>query len=316
MTRTTLALAALALAACSSSPSPAPPVAPAPPAMAAPTPATERTTADEQPAPAAVDRSTTVDGLRVHWRELGTGSGALVFVHGWGGDVDVWRFQAPVFAPRAHLILIDLPGHGASDKPRVDYTMPFLARAVDGVLEAAGVTRAVLIGHSMGTPVIRQVYRSDPKRVRALVAVDGTFKLPPFFADPASAKSFLARFETGYATAMSAMLDAMTTPHMPPDVKREMKDAFVSTPQHVALSAMRGMIAPEGWVEDPIAVPVLSLLARSPVWTDEYLAYVKRLAPDSEAKFIEDSGHFLMLENPEAFNAALLEYLERRRLLE
>src|SRR5262249_33809666 len=105
-----------------------------------------------------------VDGHKVHYKSLGEGKTALVLVHGWTCDLTVWRFQVPALEGKVHVLLIDLPGHGQSDKPKIEYTMDLFARAIDAVMKDAGVEEAVLAGHSMGTPVVRQFYRLYPKK--------------------------------------------------------------------------------------------------------------------------------------------------------
>ena len=109
-------------------------------------------------------------GVRVYYKSLGSGSSAVVFVHGWSCDMSVWRGQIPAVEGRIRALFVDLPGFGRSDKPDVSYTMDYLAGAVDAVMQAAGVDRAVLVGHSMGTPVIRQYDRKYHAKVAALVA--------------------------------------------------------------------------------------------------------------------------------------------------
>ena len=58
----------------------------------------------------------------------------MVFVHGWACDASFWQEQVPAFADKARIILIDLPGHGQSDKPHTYYTMDFFASSVLAVL--------------------------------------------------------------------------------------------------------------------------------------------------------------------------------------
>jgi pimeloyl-ACP methyl ester carboxylesterase len=75
------------------------------------------------------------------------------------------------------VIALDLPGHGQSDKPQIAYTMDLFANAIDAVMRDAKVERAVLVGHSMGTPVARQFYRKYPQKTLAIVIVDGGLRL-------------------------------------------------------------------------------------------------------------------------------------------
>src|ERR1700755_3508391 len=98
-----------------------------------------------------VSRYVTLDGAKVHYTDYGAGENALLFVHGWACDESFWAGQAPALAAEFHVITIDLPGHGQSDKPQIAYTMDLYARAIDAVMQDAKVKGAVLVGHSNGT---------------------------------------------------------------------------------------------------------------------------------------------------------------------
>ena len=111
------------------------------------------------------------DGVKVHYESYGAGKEAVVFIHGWTCDLTFWRGQAPVYRNRRSL-LIDLPGHGQSDKPNVAYPMEFFARSIEAVLHDAGVERAVLVGHSLGGPIAYSFIRLFPEQAKALVLVD------------------------------------------------------------------------------------------------------------------------------------------------
>ena len=76
------------------------------------------------------------DGARVHYESHGKGKEAVVFIHGWSCDLTFWRGQAPVYDAHRSL-LIDLPGHGQSDKPDVSYTPERFARAIEAVMRDA-----------------------------------------------------------------------------------------------------------------------------------------------------------------------------------
>jgi pimeloyl-ACP methyl ester carboxylesterase len=257
----------------------------------------------------AVSRYASLDGHRVHYESLGSGPETIVFVHGWTCDLDVWRLQAPVFAATHRVILVDLPGHGGSDKPRISYTMKLFARSIEAVMEDAGVPRAVLVGHSMGVPVIREFYRLEPRRTSALVAVDGSLR--GFRPDPAFEEKFLAPFRgPDYRRALEEFADAMV-PAGEPALRAELKAIMVKTPQYVVVSAGETMFDPSNGGEDPIAVPLLCVLAKSPFWSPEYEAYVRRIAPGVDYRVVDESGHFVMLEDPAGFNATLQQFLAR-----
>src|SRR5690606_16146848 len=102
----------------------------------------------------------------------------IVFVHGWTCDETSWAEQVQAFADDYRVITLDLPGHGRSDVPaREDFSMDLFAGAVEAVRAEAGADKVVLVGHSMGAPVIRQYALTHPERVAGLVAVDGPLDL-------------------------------------------------------------------------------------------------------------------------------------------
>jgi pimeloyl-ACP methyl ester carboxylesterase len=153
-----------------------------------------------------------LDGAKIHYVNYGKGSDALVLIHGWTMNVDNWRDQIQDFARRYHVIAIDLPGHGQSDKPQVSYSMDYFARAVEAVMKDAKAKRAVLVGHSMGTPVARQFYRKYPQKTLALVIVDGVLR-------PLADKAVMDRMIEGfraptYKQGIDQMLTAMRGPSL------------------------------------------------------------------------------------------------------
>lgn len=297
-----LAAATLAVAGCASG-KPAPATTPSESAPA---------TAPTEAAPAASSQFATYDGNRVRYESVGSGREALVLVHGWSGDASVWRFQVPELAKRTRVIAIDLPGHGASDKPETKYSMDFFAGAVEAVMHDLGVDRAVLVGHSMGTPIIRQFYRHYPDKTLALIAVDGSLQnLYSGMLDPVIAQLKTPAYKDVAAKFVSSMFPNPGT--------ETLRDATLATtaatPQHVMVGSFEGMRDPAIWKDDPITVPLLVVNAKAPFWTPEYVAYVRTLAPQVDYRVIEGPGHFLMLEKPRELNAAILEFLEKNGLL-
>jgi pimeloyl-ACP methyl ester carboxylesterase len=91
-----------------------------------------------------------LDGHRVYYRSFGSGKTAMIFLSGWGCDTSLWQNQVPALVPYSRVLLVDLPGHGGSDKPDIPYTPDLFTRAVNAVVEHARAPKAVVGGHSMG----------------------------------------------------------------------------------------------------------------------------------------------------------------------
>lgn len=95
----------------------------------------------------------------------------LVLLHPWGLNMTVWADVAPALAQTRRVLLVDLPGHGKSDKPNAPYPMRRLAAAVLDAMDAAGFERAVVMGNSLGGATSLAVAELAPERVHKLVLV-------------------------------------------------------------------------------------------------------------------------------------------------
>jgi pimeloyl-ACP methyl ester carboxylesterase len=253
-----------------------------------------------------------LDGARIHYKSYGKGRDALVLVHGWTCNLDNWRDQIPDFAKRNRVVALDLPGHGQSDKPQITYTMDLFANAIDAVMRDAKVEHAVLVGHSMGTPVARQFYRKYPQKTLAIVIVDGGLRP---FGTKEMRNGFLTMFRSpGYKEAGKQVFAQMAATLPAAELER-LNTSFANTPQYVLASAMESMNDDALYGPDKINVPVFAIIAKSPFWPADTKEFLHGLAPDLELQWWEGVGHFLMIEKPKQFNDAVTAFLNKKNLL-
>ena len=253
-----------------------------------------------------------LDGSRIHYVNYGKGDEALVLIHGWTQNADAWRDNVADLAARNRVIVVELPGHGQSDKPQVTYSMDYFARAVEAVMRDAKVKRAVLAGHSMGTPVARQFYRKYPARTLAIVIVDGSLRP---FGDKAMVDQLMGGLRgEKYRDTISQMMAFMGGQSLAADAKERINAASLNTPQPVLVSAFEGMLDNSIWAEDKINVPVLAIVAKTSVPPNAEESY-RAIAPQMEFVMWSDVGHFLMMEKPREFNATVIAWLDKNKLL-
>ncbi len=251
---------------------------------------------------------------RIHYKSWGSGKDALVFVHGWTCDMSYFAGQVPHFANRMHVIAIDLPGHGASDKPEIEYTQSVFADAIRRVLDDAHVRRAVLVGHSMGMPVSRQFYRLYPKRTAGIVSLDGSVKA--MITSQKTIDMVMANLHgPAYQATAAQMIDGMLAAAPDTPYKTHIREVMLATPQHVVASTAAGMFDLSLWNDDPIRVPMLLIHARTPMWTPEYEAYAHKLAPNLDYVVLDGVSHFLHTEKPAEVNALIDAFLAKNKLL-
>ena len=268
-----------------------------------------------------------LDNSRIHYVNYGKGDEALVLIHGWSQQIDAWRDQIDDFAKRNRVIAIDLPGHGKSDKPdgakskeqsgkgksETLYSMDHFARAIDAVMRDAKVKRVVLVGHSMGTPVARQFYRKFPDKTLAIVIVDGSLRP---FGNQAMLDQMIAGFRgPNYKEAVGQMMTAISGPNLSAEVKERISASSNNTPQNVLVSAFEGMTDPSIWNEDKINVPVLAIMAKSPFLPPNVEESFRGIAPKMDFQMWDGVGHFIMMEKPKEFNAAVIQWLDKNNLL-
>jgi pimeloyl-ACP methyl ester carboxylesterase len=261
---------------------------------------------------AAQDKYAKLDTTKIHYVSEGKGKDAIVLVHGWGCRLTHWRDQIPELSKRARVLALDLPGHGESDKPDIKYDMDLFAAAIDAVMKDAGVDRAVLVGHSMGTPVVRQFYRKYPQKTLALVIVDGGLRP---FGTKEQREQFMAPLRgPGYKEVLTNMGAAMTATLSAAD-KERIRASFALVPQSVLVSAMEAMAEDSLYATDKINVPVLAILAKSPYWPADTEQFLRGLAPDLDYQMWDGVSHFLFMDKPKEFNGAVIAFVDKKKLL-
>lgn len=259
-------------------------------------------------------RYATLDGSRINYKSFGNGDEAIILIHGWGGNLDLWNEHIPhLRRTRNRALSISLRGHGESDKSQTVYSMDLYARDIEAVMRDAGVKRAVLVGHSMGTPVIRQFYRKYPEKTLALVIVDGSLR--PFGDRKIMEGMFAGLRGPNYQEAVKQMLAGMSGPNLSPEIRDRIQASVLKTPQHVLVSAMEGMADDSIWGVDKINVPVLAVMAKSPFWPPDTEQFYRSIAPKLDFVMWDGVGHFLQMEKPAQFDDAVIAFLDKHKLV-
>lgn len=239
----------------------------------------------------------------------------VVFLHAFPLNRTMWAPQVVELSERYRVVTIDLRGHGESDAPMWRYTLDRFAEDVHGLLAHLGITRATFVGLSMGGYILFALYRKHPALFQALVLADTRAT-----ADTPEAKA--ARFsmaQIAYRRGASAIADLMLPKLLSPaacENRADLRDHVCGIITGNQVSGIVGdLMAME---ERPDSTPLLSTI---PVPTlvivgDEDLASppeeVEAMAqqiPGATFVQIPRAGHLSNMENPAAFNEALLSFL-------
>lgn len=265
-------------------------------------------------------RHAEVDGIDVAYRDSGPGGArrALLFIHGWGCDSSFWEAQLNAFSGRYRVIALDLPGFGRSGKPTgAAYTPELFARAVKAVADDSGAEEIVLVGHSMGVAAARRYFADYPDAARALVNVDGAVM---FFPEDPSARAAMAEGLAGFArmfaegpgqkAAVDGFIEATFLGKTPESVREVVRAAMGSIAPHVCAGSMSEFVKPEWWTPASFSQPCLALYSDNPQEDPEIEDKLRGEFPNLTFAVWPDTGHFLMMEQPERFNAEVQEFLD------
>ncbi len=272
---------------------------------------------------------TTAEGWRLRVVEAaGPGSDGppLLLLHGWGCSAATWRRLMPRLAERGHRVLaLDLPGHGLSDKPvqRHHYTREALAVQVLQAMDALAIDAAVLVGHSMGGAIVREVACAAPSRVAgaAFLAPAGFGRVRRLATGRLLSPDWVVPFLGPLAVPRFAIVRSLQRTWGPRGgfTERDVDEVWAPSQFPGFVRASRHLIHHFGW-EPPapaalaplLAVPRTFLLAghdRLLVSHDiaEYAAHL----PGSEVEWLPQAGHALHEDSPDEVARHLAGWLGR-----
>jgi len=266
-------------------------------------------TADDGAADGAADETDADD-------DRGQGRDVVVLVHGYGGDKNAWLFVQEPLATGRTVHALDLPGHGDSSKALAGGAgLGDLAAVVLGFLDALGIDRAHLVGHSLGGAVVAAAAAMAPGRVRSLTLV-----APAGFGAEVDAE-----YLRGFAVASSRrelkpLLERLFAD--PALVTRRLVDDVLRYKRLDGVSATLGRLL--DMLVDPATgtqvIDARALLAgvdlpRAVVWGDQDRILPAHQAPEpgggTDVRVVAGAGHMVHLEAPQSVIDAVERLLAR-----
>ncbi|MEJ1202106.1 MULTISPECIES: alpha/beta fold hydrolase [unclassified Streptomyces] len=264
--------------------------------------------------------STTVRGATIDYDDLGPSAGLpILLIHGHPFNRTLWAPQVTALTEAGYRVVTpDLRGYGRSSVSTGKVLLADFADDLAELLDHLGIERAVVGGVSMGGQIAMELQLRHPGRVRALVLSDTSAP-----AETAEGRRFrnrladrlLAEGMDGYAhEVIDKMLAAYNVTAMP-DVAARVLEMMCATDPRGAAAALRGRAERPDYrdVLAAVEVPVLIVVGADDVYTPVAEAEsIRRLVPHSTLAVIDKAGHLPGAEQPERFNAVLLEFLAAR----
>ncbi len=268
------------------------------------------------------------NGIATFYEDTGQGA-AVVLVHGHSADLRLWDLQVPALVEAGYRVIrYDVRGHGQSNAPPSGYTWDNYAADLRDLLERLAVPRAHVVGLSMGGGIALQFALDFPERVSSLVLVDST--LPGFDYSPEYAGVIEELVAAVRAEGPRAAFERLWLTHPLFDGVRRFPERFellrtmvleyaaadyldetpYTPPERQAVDRLGPSVGRP--VGPELRTPTLVMVGALDIPDFQLIAEV--LAGNiagARLQVIADSGHVPPLEQPQAFNEALLEFLGR-----
>jgi pimeloyl-ACP methyl ester carboxylesterase len=245
----------------------------------------------------------------------GEGETALVLLHGVGGGKSFWAPQLDALGRAdARIVAWDMPGYGDSATV-APYTMGALARALGRLLDELAAERVVLVGHSMGGMVALEAMALFPERIAGLVlsATSPAFGKANGAWQQAFLRQRLEPLDQGRSMAdiAPALVRGMVAPQADSAAVQRAVEVMSAVPAATYRAALHALVSFDRRALLPsIAVPTLALAGEADsVAPPAVLEKIAGKIPGARYHCVPRAGHLLSLEQPEAFNQAVLRFV-------
>jgi len=254
------------------------------------------------------------NGIQIHCVIEGEGPW-LTLSHSLACDLSMWDAQAALLARRFKVLRFDTRGHGRSSAPAGPYTLEQMAEDLHGLFGALGIRQTHFVGLSMGGMIGETYALEHPGVFRSMVLADTTSRRPPEAAEMWGERIRIAQTQGMEALVASTLARWFTEPFRKarPEVMARIGEVIRNTP----VAGFCGCCAAIAQVDvlerlKEIACPALVMVGDQDHGTPPEMAVqIQRNLRGSELITIASAAHISNVEQPEAFNAAMLAFLER-----
>ncbi len=251
---------------------------------------------------------TTSDGVRIVYHEVGAGDPAIIFIHGAYSNRRGFGFQEDYFSPNHRCVVVDLRGHGDSDKPDEIYTMDKHGHDVAALIRHLGLDKPVLVGQSMGGQVVIAAAAHYPELVGAIASLDSPSNIPGWHQRFHGPYDHLMTKDGPFRETLIAFLSAAYLPTDDPCRLGGMAERLSAVPDHVILNSWLGKkdYDPTDTLRR-VECPYLYIDCGQP---EVDLDLVRQLCPQVVVGKTVGAGHKAMQDVPDQINAMLNRFIQ------
>jgi pimeloyl-ACP methyl ester carboxylesterase len=244
------------------------------------------------------------NGETLAYVSMGDAAGPpVVLIHGYTDSARDWVPLIPYLSPRFRLILVDIRGHGRSSKPECCYTRLDFAYDIKLLLDAVHVTRADLVGHSLGSIIAQTFAEYWPGRTARVVLISSTGGPWPE-ASPPAYETAIRNLKEPIDPDSPFMIEwwSSPTPVDPDFIRRERRDA-AAIPLRVWLAVLNQGRASGNLQQTlpKLTAPTLLIWGdKDPIMKEEMRQSLRQALPAAQVKIFPGLGHNPLWEDPRA----------------
>ena len=244
-----------------------------------------------------------LDGLDLYHDIRGFGQPVLVFIHGWGAENSFWEAQVAYFAHEHTVVTLDLAGHGMSEKTRRQWSVPSFASDVVSIIEDLNLKQpTILVGHAMGAQVAIEAARRMPDIVIGIIAAEALHNVDMLVNDFQFNTQY-QNFHHNYTNAVRQQARASFNSASQAHLVEQVAATLSRLPATIGLPMLFATIT----YDTRPAIKALKIPVRciNSSLAETNLAALRKIYADVDVMIMPEVNHFIMLENPIAFNQLL-----------
>ncbi|WP_417861384.1 alpha/beta fold hydrolase [Winogradskyella sediminis] len=243
------------------------------------------------------------DRLKIYYKSSDIKSTAIVFIHGWLGNAEWWNDQLEYFKDKYTVVQIDLPGHGKSEKGRVNWSSTLYANDIKNVVEKIDCKNVILVGHSMSGAYVLEASLII-KNVKIIILVD-TLKNMDKLMDYEQANELLFNsYRNDFTNAVKHFLPKfLFSERTSTEIKQRLESEFLKNDADFAVKSIEPLYKMNiRAIAQQVQIPVRAINAD---YTPTDVNSIRKYMKDFNYVTISNTGHYPMLEKPNDFNFAL-----------
>jgi pimeloyl-ACP methyl ester carboxylesterase len=226
----------------------------------------------------------------------------IVFIHGSGGDHTVWSRQFPKLKDEWNVTAIELPGHGRSEGAG-EQDVPAYVEWVREILEAFAIPKPIMAGHSLGAAIALAFAIKYPGLLSGIIPVGGGAKMPVN-------QAILDGLKTNPASVIEMIVKFSLTKNNREHIGGPLRESLLKANAEILYGDLVACDKQDITAEIAgITIPVLVICGDDDKMTPpDFSRFLADHIPGARISLIENAGHFVMLENPEAVNRVVSDF--------